>query len=190
VEEDRRAWHAGVSAWAGRTGLNDTAIGIEIVNGGHDFGLPPFPAAQVKAVEELVIDILRRRGLGPHRVVGHSDIAPDRKQDPGERFPWRALAEAGAALWPLGSARADRGPAFGPGEAGEAVMAVQEALAGFGYGVDVTGVFDASTEAAMRAFQRRFRPDRIDGRADPECLAILADLLGQLSRLALPRLRS
>ncbi len=98
VDEARRAWHAGVSSWCGETDINSNSIGIEIVNGGHDYGLPDFPAIQIDAVIELVKDIMARHGIGPEGVVGHSDIAPGRKQDPGEKFPWDRLAEAGCAL--------------------------------------------------------------------------------------------
>ncbi|WP_339741735.1 N-acetylmuramoyl-L-alanine amidase [uncultured Maricaulis sp.] len=97
VDEDKRAWHAGVSAWRGETDINSASIGIEIVNGGHDYGLPDFPAIQIEAVIHLVADIMARHGIGPEGVVGHSDIAPGRKQDPGEKFPWHRLAAAGCA---------------------------------------------------------------------------------------------
>lgn len=98
VDEDKRAWHAGVSLWHGETDINSSSIGIEIVNGGHDFGLPDFPAAQIDAVIELVKDVMGRHRIGPEGVIGHSDIAPGRKQDPGEKFPWDRLAAAGCAL--------------------------------------------------------------------------------------------
>lgn len=98
VDEEKRAWHAGASSWEGRTDTNDRSIGIEIVNGGHDFGLPDFPDAQIDAVIKLLKDILARRGLSASRVVGHSDVAPGRKLDPGEKFPWARLAEFGVAL--------------------------------------------------------------------------------------------
>lgn len=97
VDEAKRAWHAGVSSWEGRADTNDRSIGIEIVNGGHDFGLPDFPDAQIEAVIALLKDILARRGLDASRVVGHSDVAPGRKRDPGEKFPWALLARAGVA---------------------------------------------------------------------------------------------
>ncbi len=98
VDEDKRAWHAGVSVWRGETDINSASIGIEIVNGGHDHGLPDYPAIQIAAVIELLRDIMARHGIGPEGVVGHSDIAPGRKQDPGEKFPWDKLAVAGCAL--------------------------------------------------------------------------------------------
>lgn len=189
VNEDARAWHAGSSWWDGESAVNDRAIGVEIVNGGHDFGLPDFPDAQIEALIALLRDVLTRRGLGPHRVVGHSDVAPARKLDPGERFPWAKLAGAGVALWPL--AAHPPGPAaLAKGVRGQAVRVLQESLRAFGYGVPETGEYDDLTEAAVAAFQRRFRPQRIDGAADEQTMAILADVAAQNLRLSLPRLRS
>ena len=100
VAEDKRAWQAGRSWWRGDEDINSRSIGIEIVNGGHDFGLPPFPDVQIEAVIALCQGILGRWAIPPERIVAHSDIAPDRKEDPGERFPWKRLAEAGIGLWP------------------------------------------------------------------------------------------
>ncbi len=108
VDEDKRAWHAGVSVWRGETDINSNSIGIEIVNGGHDYGLPDYPAIQITAVIALVRDIMGRHGIGPEGVVGHSDIAPGRKQDPGEKFPWDRLAEAGCARVWRGPSNGDR----------------------------------------------------------------------------------
>ena len=109
VEEQNRAWHAGVSFWRGATGLNDRSIGIEIVNPGHEFGYRPFPPAQMQAVQELCHGILARwPGIAARNVVAHSDIAPNRKQDPGELFDWRGLAAAGIGLWTDGFAAAGR----------------------------------------------------------------------------------
>jgi N-acetylmuramoyl-L-alanine amidase len=190
VEEAARAWHAGVSHWAGLDGVNDGSIGIEIANGGHDFGLPQFPAAQIDAVCALVADILDRQGLGPHAVVGHSDVAPGRKLDPGERFPWAQLAAAGAALWPLRPVNEDFSPIAAQGDEGMAVLAAQETLAAIGYGVAQSGVFDAATRDVLAAFQRRFRPTRIDGRLDQQTAALLADIATQTARLRIPRLQS
>lgn len=170
VAEEQRAWHAGASSWEGEGDVNARAIGVEIVNGGHDFGLPDFPDAQIEAVIALVGDILARRKLAPARVVGHSDIAPDRKLDPGEKFPWRRLAEAGVSVWPASRAgRADS----------DSVVRMQERLAKIGYGVAASGVVDAPTKAALMAFQRRFRPAQIDGAPDPETLDLIAALAAQ-----------
>lgn len=153
VDESRRAWHAGVSEWAGETDINSVSIGIEIVNGGHDFGLPDYPQAQIDVVISLVKEIMFRHDIAPHRVVGHSDVAPGRKQDPGEKFPWALLGEAGCCLFPET-----------PGETGDA----SAQLAAIGYG------FDAGGPAVVAAFQRRFRPARIDGDLDPETRGLIA----------------
>lgn len=170
VAEEHRAWHAGVSAWEGEGDVNSRAIGIEIVNGGHDFGLPDFPDAQIEAVIALVGDILARHRLGPDRVVAHSDIAPERKLDPGEKFPWRRLAAAGVSIWP-----AEEAPA--PTQSGDdPVGRVQGQLSRIGYTLDKSGVMDGATRAALMAFQRRFRPERIDGLIDEQTQILLAAL--------------
>ncbi len=153
VDESRRAWHAGVSEWAGETDINSVSIGIEIVNGGHDFGLPDYPQAQINCVISLVKEIMRRYGIPPHRVVGHSDVAPGRKQDPGEKFPWDQLAEAGCGLFPKA-----------PGEAGDA----SAQFAAIGYGLE------AGERAVVKAFQRHYRPARVDGVLDPETARLVA----------------
>ncbi|HRK63081.1 MAG TPA: N-acetylmuramoyl-L-alanine amidase [Terricaulis sp.] len=171
VAEEDRAWHAGVSSWEGEGDVNSRAIGIEIVNGGHDFDLPDFPDAQIEAVIALVGDILERRALSPARVIGHSDIAPERKLDPGEKFPWKRLADAGVALWPAHVSP----PVKQQGD--DLVGRVQAQLALFGYTLDHTGAMDAPTRAAITAFQRRFRPARIDGQIDDETQALLAALV-------------
>ncbi len=168
VAEAHRAWHAGVSCWEGDSETNARSIGIEIVNGGHDFGLPDFPAAQVDAVIALVKDILARYDLGPARVVGHSDVAPGRKLDPGEKFPWKRLAHAGVSIWPEYVAmQASASPDITP---------VQRQLRAFGYGVDETGFLDDQTCFVLMSFQRRFRPGRIDGKPDEETLMLLTAL--------------
>lgn len=171
VAEERRAWHAGLSFWQGRRGLNDVSVGIEIVNPGHEWGYRPFPAAQMAAVTELSLGIVARHGIRADRVVAHSDIAPDRKQDPGELFDWSGLARSGIGLWPEG---VTAGPEADAGEA--SVADVQAALAAFGYDCMPTGRLDPATRTVLTAFQRRFRPARIDGEADAECLALLRRL--------------
>lgn len=153
IDEEKRAWHAGVSEWAGETDINSISIGIEIVNGGHDYGLPDFPQAQIDSVISLTKQLVVRHNIPAHRIVGHSDIAPGRKQDPGEKFPWEQLAEAGCAIHPkvlveAGDAKAD--------------------LATIGYG------FAAGEGAVIEAFQRRFRPHRIDGVLDDETASLIA----------------
>ncbi len=175
VPESRRAWHAGRSSWAGETDFNSASIGIEIVNGGHDFGLPGFPAPQIAAVTALCRDIVERYGIAPERILAHSDIAPGRKQDPGERFPWDALARGGIGLWVTPSN--DRTPALALGMTGEAVARFRADLARFGYGLDAAAVYDAATVTVVEAFQRRFRPSCVDGRGDAGTLDTLARLL-------------
>lgn len=170
VAEENRAWHAGASSWEGEGDVNARAIGIEIVNGGHDFDLPDFPDAQIEAVIALVRDILDRWSLKPSRVVGHSDIAPERKLDPGEKFPWKRLADAGVSVWPQSIGT----PVAAAHD--DVVGAVQAQLALIGYAVPKTGVMDMPTRSALMAFQRRFRPALIDGLIDEETQILLAAL--------------
>lgn len=177
--ESRRAWHAGKSFWAGETDINSRSIGIEIVNAGHDGGAPPYPDAQVKAVIALVRDIAQRLGIRPERILGHSDIAPARKSDPGEYFPWRRLHEAGLGHW-MAPAPIRPGPSYAQGAMGPPVAAIQHMLAAYGYDVVPTGLFDERTRDAVAAFQRHFRPERIDGVADASTLETLRALLAAL----------
>jgi len=175
VAEENRAWHAGVSSWEGEADVNQRAIGIEIVNGGHDFDLPDFTAPQIDTVIALLEDILDRwPSLTPARVVGHSDIAPERKLDPGEKFPWKRLADAGVSIWPAAN--------HPPISDDDIVGHVQAQLALIGYGVKATGAMDATTKAALLAFQRRFRPTLIDGVADEETRALLAGVVREIQR--------
>ena len=190
VSEDNAAWHAGVSSWKGRPGCNGRSVGIEIVNGGHDFGLPDFPAPQIEAVIALTHAVMARHRIPPTGLVGHSDIAPGRKQDPGEKFPWETLAAAGLGLFPQ-TTDPGAGPAVARlGDGGAHVAALQEGLASFGYGVAVNGVFDAETADVLRAFHQRFRPGRVADYADEDTLARLNDLLKQMMRAEILRLRS
>lgn len=175
VAEERRAWHAGVSYWRGRRNVNGDSIGIEIVNPGHEFGYRPFPEAQVAAVIDLVADIRSRWSIEDRDIVGHSDVAPARKHDPGELFPWKRLAEAGHGLW--AEAPAAPGNPIGEGEEGAAVFALQAGLTRLGYDLPPSGRFDADTTAVVRAFQRHWRPEQVDGVADGETRARLIALL-------------
>jgi N-acetylmuramoyl-L-alanine amidase len=179
VRESERAWHAGQSLWAGETDLNSCSIGIEIHNPGHDFDYPDFPDVQMRAVVALARDILSRHAIPPGRVVAHSDIAPGRKRDPGEKFAWAALAQAGIGLFvaPL-AAGADQG--LGLGDEGSAVLELQQDLAAFGYGVEVTGTYGKGMESVVQAFQRHYRPERIDGIADASTRGTLKRLLAAL----------
>ncbi len=176
VPEARRAWHAGTSQWAGETDINSCSIGVEIINGGHDWGYPDFPSRQIAAVIALCRGITIRRKIVKHRVLAHSDIAPDRKKDPGEKFPWRLLASSGVGHW-VRPARISKGPALTLGAAGEDVMALQERFAAYGYAVPRTGQYDSGTMDVVTAFQRHFRPERVDGLADPSTIATLQALL-------------
>ncbi len=185
VPEDKRAWQAGRSWWRGDEDLNSRSIGIEIVNGGHEFGLPPFPEQQIASVIELCQGILARWSIPQTRIVAHSDIAPDRKEDPGERFPWRTLAEAGIGLWPQEKPPVEPWMMHGAveGDAGITVEGLRKALADIGYKIDRTGPFDDSLAAVVRAFQRRWRPLRITGQGDVETVA-LAHAVAALTRAA------
>jgi N-acetylmuramoyl-L-alanine amidase len=176
VPEEHRAWHAGASSWEGEGDVNARSIGIEIVNGGHDFGLPDFPDAQIDAVISLLREIFGRwPELAPPRVVAHSDIAPERKADPGEKFPWKRLADADVSIWPKPIAFSVE-----PGE--DRVGRVQQELVVIGYSIEMTGMMDSATRAALHAFQRRFRPSKIDGMIDDETQMLLASLAAQSMR--------
>ena len=176
VPESRRAFHAGESAWEGSTDINSRSIGIEIGNKGHDFGCPEFPEAQIAAVIALCRDIVARWAIAPWHVLAHSDVAPSRKRDPGEAFPWARLAAAGVGLWVEPAAIA-KGEALNPGDHGEDVAALQELLADYGYGITPNGDFDTVTQDIVAAFQRHFRPARVDGIADVSTLRTLEMLL-------------
>jgi N-acetylmuramoyl-L-alanine amidase len=155
VDETRRAWHAGVSQWRGHTDINDRSVGIELVNPGHEHGYRRFPEPQMAALIVLSRGIVARHAIAARNVVGHGDIAPDRKSDPGELFDWRRLADAGIGLWPDQiESRIEQIPAL---------------LRRFGYDTVGTG--------ALAAFQRHFRPARIDGAGDQECARLLAGLM-------------
>jgi len=176
VPEARRAQHAGVSSWEGETDINSRSVGIEIVNPGHDLGYPDFPDVQIEAVIALCRDILRRRPMRADRVVAHSDVAPSRKQDPGEKFPWARLHAAGVGHWvepaPLGEARG-----VSLGDSGAAVAELQAPLAKYGYGIPSIGQFDQPMHDVVVAFQRHFRPARVDGIADGSTVETLRCLL-------------
>ena len=159
VDEARRAWHAGRSYWRGIADVNSASIGIEIVNPGHEFGYVPFPAAQMDAVHQLVADIVARHAIRPANVVGHSCIAPTRKQDPGELFDWPRLARAGLA--------AAQQPCMDPNWTDPGFLA---ALGRYGYDI-------MAPREAIIAFQRHHRPARFDGVIDAECRTILRGLL-------------
>jgi N-acetylmuramoyl-L-alanine amidase len=180
VAEERRAWHAGKSFWKGEADINAVSIGVEIVNPGHEWGYRPFPDAQIETVVALLGDIRSRWSVPDSRILGHSDVAPSRKQDPGELFPWRRLAEAGHGLW-FEPAPAP-GPSLGPGDTGVGVFALQAGLHRLGYEPLPSGSYDEETATVVTAFQRHWRPERVDGVADGETRARLMGLL-QLASL-------
>ena len=160
VAEEKRAWHAGISSWRGRSDINGASIGIELVNPGHEFGYRPFPESQMAALEELAKGILGRHPIPPRHVIGHSDVAPLRKQDPGELFDWPRLARAGIGFGPDFSAQAAARPPN--------LREIQSSLAAIGYFCPQSGAQDAATTAAILAFQRHFRPERCNGVLDTE----------------------
>jgi N-acetylmuramoyl-L-alanine amidase len=179
VRESDRAWHAGRSFWHGVTDNNSHSVGIEIVNPGQEFGYRPFPPRQIDAVIELCRGIIERHAILPQRVLGHSDIAPGRKIDPGERFPWRQLAASGVGHF-VAPARSGGHPKLSAGDAGEAVEELQSMLSLYGYGIDITGIFDDATRVLVSAFQRHFRPRRVDGIADRSTVDTLRRLIEAL----------
>ncbi len=184
VPEARRAWHAGVACWRGHRDINGRSIGIELVNPGHEYGYREFPRAQMAALEKLAREIVARHRIPPRNVVGHADVAPERKEDPGELFDWERLARAGVGAWPKsgGWFRRRRAVAtfdFGPDDRDKAITDVQQKLAAWGYDLPASGVLDARTARVLVAFQRHFRPDCIDGRLDGETASRLSALLDQ-----------
>jgi N-acetylmuramoyl-L-alanine amidase len=175
VDEAKRAWHAGRGFWDGETDMNSASIGIEIANGGHDFGLPEFAEPQIVAVMTLVGQIMKRHGLDKHHVIGHSDLAPSRKPDPGEKFPWQRLAQAGLSIWPAPALEdGDQRPLFDQADMMDrGIAAVQTGLGTIGYGITVNGILDEQTRAVLTAFQSRFRPSKVDGMIDVETLSLV-----------------
>ncbi len=185
VPDDQRAWHAGRSRWHHYAGLNASSLGIEIVNLGYDekeAALPahlrrwqPYTEAQIAALGALARELVERYQIPPTQVLGHSDVAPERKQDPGPRFPWRELAlRYGVGAWPdearVAALRQQGLPAWPP-------LIWQQQLARYGYGIAASGEWDAQSRAVMRAFQLHFRPAQVSGEPDAECQAILMALL-------------
>jgi N-acetylmuramoyl-L-alanine amidase len=172
VPEARRAWHAGVASWAGASDINSHSIGIEIANAGPDFGYPDFPEAQIAAVIALCRDVVARHRIRPERVLAHSDVAPARKQDPGEKFPWERLHAAGVGHW-VAPAPIEGGPVLTIGDGGPLIRTLQQDLADYGYGIAATGHYDEATAQVVAAFQRHFRPAQVDGVADISTVATL-----------------
>ena len=176
VQEGKRAWHAGVSVWTGDPDVNSRSIGIEICNPGHDFGYPDFPSRQIAATITLCRSILTRNIIRPENIVAHSDVAPSRKNDPGEKFPWKRLAQSGIGLWVDVGPVAESEP-LRPNDTGTKVTELQRLLTEYGYGIDATGRYDVTTKEVVTAFQRHFRPSQVDGIADATTLQTLRKLL-------------
>ena len=178
VPEAMRAWHAGVSAWAGETDINSRSIGVEIVNPGHEFGYADYPLRQIAAVIALCKTIITRRGpISADKILGHSDVAPTRKQDPGEKFPWELMSESGVGHWVRPAPLDLVGTTLKPGDRGEAVTRLQRSFKSYGYGIEDNGTFDDLTRDVVLAFQRHFRQARVDGIADPSTQLTLRALV-------------
>ncbi|TQV70839.1 N-acetylmuramoyl-L-alanine amidase [Denitrobaculum tricleocarpae] len=171
VPEEQRAWHAGVASWAGESNINARSIGIELINPGHEFGYRPFPEAQMASLIALSKDILQRQAIPPRRVLGHSDVAPLRKEDPGEFFDWPRLAAEGIGVWP------DLKTLPEHADAECDIAQLQSLLHDYGYQVSRDGVLNDDTRAVIRAFQRHFRPDHLSGEPGPATCATLRHLL-------------
>ncbi|TGQ42639.1 N-acetylmuramoyl-L-alanine amidase [Mesorhizobium sp. M00.F.Ca.ET.216.01.1.1] len=185
VRESDRAWHAGQSSWFGRTDINSCSVGIEIVNPGHSLGYRNFPIQQIGAVAGLCAGIIARHSIPAQRVLAHSDVAPGRKIDPGEKFPWKALFAVGVGhLVPAAPVR--RGAVLKAGDTGAEVEALQSMLALYGYGVEITGIYDRQTEIVVEAFQRHFRQSLVDGVADGSTVRTLQRLLAS-ARAVFPK---
>ncbi|MEB2843217.1 N-acetylmuramoyl-L-alanine amidase [Rhizobiales bacterium RZME27] len=183
VPEALRAWHAGKSVWEGEVDTNSRSIGIEIANVGHPGGLPPFPGAQIESVIGLCRDVAERWSIAPQRILGHSDVAPIRKVDPGENFPWGRLHQAGIGHW-VEPTPISGGRFFQRGDSGQPVEALQSMLALYGYGIEITGEFCDHTQGVVEAFQRHFRTERVDGIADMSTIDTLHRLLTSLPHYA------
>ena len=178
VPEDRRAWHAGTSFWRGHHSLNDRSVGIEIVNPGHEWGYRDFPVLQVAAVCDLCLSILSRHPIEARNVIGHSDAAPARKEDPGERFDWEQMARNGVGLFPRDV------PDLGTGNPlrdAVALRPVRAGLAEIGYDVAPEGALDPALSAVLRAFQRHWRPETVNGQADSGTVTRLGAVVQLLS---------
>jgi len=178
VAEEHRAWHAGISAWQGRENLNHTSIGIELVNPGHEFGYRAFPEDQIAALLDLLAGIRERHKIPVSRYLGHSDIAPDRKTDPGELFPWARLAREGFGLWSDVDG-SDTRPLPDDAATGEALVKLNKQLGIVGYHLEDKESFGVATQSIVRAFQAHWRPETVSGLYDIGTAAILRDIACQ-----------
>ena len=181
VAEEKRAWHAGVSCWCGEEDINSSSIGIEIQNPGLELGYPDYPPSQIAGVIKLCKDICQRNNIEPRRVLAHSDVAPGRKPDPGEKFPWDQLYENGVGVW-VEAAPIEGDAAIGPGDGGAEVRALQNSLGQLGYRIEASGDFCLQTEQVVTAFQRHWRRERVDGRADISTINTLEALREKLAK--------
>jgi N-acetylmuramoyl-L-alanine amidase len=181
VDEELRAWHAGVSGWKGASDINSRSIGIEIHNPGHELGYRNFPQVQIEAVIALCRDIIARHEIQPQGVLAHSDVAPVRKIDPGEKFPWRLLHEAGVGHWVEPEAVGEGGQGLKQGDEGPEVDAFRAQLSLYGYDVASSGPFDRSMQTVVSAFQRHFRQEQVDGIADRSTVRTLERLLAGIA---------
>jgi N-acetylmuramoyl-L-alanine amidase len=179
VREEMRAWHAGEAFWAGERDINSASIGIEIHNPGREFGYRDFLEAQMHAVEALAADIVARHGIAARYVLAHSDVAPHRKNDPGEKFDWGRLGRAGVGHW-VEPAQVQGDAGLGLGDEGDEVERLQSQLAAYGYEIPLTGHYCVQTEAVVTAFQRHFRPALVSGRADRSTIDTLDRLIRAL----------
>lgn len=176
VDEANRAWHAGVSSWQNDEDVNSASIGIEIQNIGHSQGYPDFPKVQMEAVASLCEDLVKRYRIKPRNILAHSDVAPGRKIDPGEKFGWAYLHGRGVGHWVVPEPM--RGGTFlQAGDSGDAVIALKAMLKLYGYGIELSDHYDQRTKTVVEAFQRHFRPDVVDGVADQSTVATLHKLL-------------
>ena len=176
VAENMRAWHAGTASWGGGTNINDRSIGIELVNPGAEFGYRPFPMPQIEALEQLAGGLLKRHAIPARHVLGHSDVAPTRKQDPGELFDWARLAAAGIGLWPETENALETEVALASAHL-PAMANIQELLQRFGYPIAISGEQDEETRLVITAFQRHFHPQNVSGDMDAETFARLRALV-------------
>ena len=172
VDESKRAWHAGHSAWGETTDMNSASLGIELVNPGHQNGYRPFPAIQISVLKVVMKGVIERHAMNPKTApLAHAEIAPERKEDPGEFFPWRELADSGLGLWPTPQP-ADYGHADDD--------VVQDMLRTIGYPCPPSGFYDRATRSALLAFQRRYEPDNLTGTPERETIARLRALARML----------
>lgn len=174
VSEQHRAWHAGKSFWRGLTNINAASIGIELVNPGHEFGYRPFPEQQMQSLIDLSQQILNRHPIPARNVVGHSDIAPARKTDPGELFNWNQLANHGIGLWP------DHPPVIARSESDVAISHLQKDLSTYGYDIPQSGDLCDKTKTVITAFHRHFLPENPTDIPTPATTALIKSLLHHL----------